>query len=413
MDNANAIQATGTFVTNKGFNLITKLVAAQATLEFTRAAVGTGKPPEGYSPEAMIGLNAYKMDAEISDYGVQDDMAYVTAQISSDNVQEGFLATEVGIFAEDPDEGEILYGYMDISTDPTYIYANGSSNRSKFAEFTLYMLIGSVSSVVAAVTPGSIITKETFRAENMQATDTYGFLGGAEGASSSGQAMMDAIVNRIMTQLVTNSSLMEQLGAYVLKSKIVNNFLATDAETVLSGPMGKSLKDQLDVLNTKQNQLDNDFSEFKRTDVNKNDIDDISQSGFYRIMDSPDLLIHVRWDTNYMAQLMFPYGKTQIAKIRNKFSGTWNDWWDLKSLSNFFMVQPFFGTYVYNGEPTTEVTVLDDRITNKYHKIIATCQDGDGILKQITEITAGSFKIVFNNTLTLTRINYCVFYDQV
>ena len=251
MDNANAIQATGSFVTNKGFNLITKLAAAQATLEFTRAAVGTGKSPEGYSPESMIGLNAYKMDAEISDYGVQDDTAYVTAQISSDNVQEGFLATEVGIFAEDPDEGEILYGYMDISTDPTYIYANGSSNRSKFAEFTLYMLIGSVSSVVAAVTPGSIITKETFRAENMQATDTYGFLGGDEGASSTGQAMMDAIINRIMTQLVTNSSLMEQLGAYVLKSKIVNNFLATDAETVLSGPMGKNLKEQLDVLNTK------------------------------------------------------------------------------------------------------------------------------------------------------------------
>ena len=251
MDNANAIQATGSFVTNKGFNLITKLAAAQATLEFTRAAVGTGKPPEGYSPESMIGLNAYKMDAEISDYGVQDDTAYVTTQISSDNVQEGFLATEVGIFAEDPDEGEILYGYMDISTDPTYIYANGSSNRSKFAEFTLYMLIGSVSSVVAAVTPGSIITKETFRAENMQATDTYGFLGGDEGASSTGQAMMDAIINRIMTQLVTNSSLMEQLGAYVLKSKIVNNFLATDAETVLSGPMGKNLKEQLDVLNTK------------------------------------------------------------------------------------------------------------------------------------------------------------------
>ena len=78
------------------------------------------------------------------------------------HITEGFLVTEVGVFAEDPDEGEILYGYMDISTDPTYIYANGSTNRSKFAEFTLYVLVGSVSNVIAAVTPGSIITRDTF-----------------------------------------------------------------------------------------------------------------------------------------------------------------------------------------------------------------------------------------------------------
>ncbi|MCI7608010.1 MAG: hypothetical protein MST02_02765, partial [Enterocloster clostridioformis] len=100
MANEHAIQATGTFVVSKGFRLLTKLAASQGSLQFTRAAVGTGKPPEGYSPESMIGLNAYKIDAEIADYGVQDDMAYITVQVSSDNVTEGFLVTEVGVFAE-------------------------------------------------------------------------------------------------------------------------------------------------------------------------------------------------------------------------------------------------------------------------------------------------------------------------
>lgn len=251
MTGENTIQATGTFVVNKGMALITKLVAGKGQLKFTRAAVGTGKPPEGYAPEAMIGLNAYKMDAQIADYGTQDDMAYITVQISSDQVQDGFLATEVGVFAEDPDEGEILYGYMDISTDPTYIYANGSSNRLKFAEFTLYVLIGDVSNVVAAVTPGSIITQETLTAHNTQAVDTHGFLGGEKGAKTTSQAMLDAIADRILTQLVTDSELTNKLGKYILKSKIVNDFLATDAETVLSGPMGKALKEELTVLNTK------------------------------------------------------------------------------------------------------------------------------------------------------------------
>lgn len=256
MANEHAIQATGTFVVSKGFRLLTKLAASQGSLQFTRAAVGTGKPPEGYSPESMIGLNAYKIDAEIADYGVQDDMAYITVQVSSDNVTEGFLVTEVGVFAEDPDEGEILYGYMDISTDPTYIYANGSTNRSKFAEFTLYVLVGSVSNVIAAVTPGSIITRDTFTAANLKAIDTHGILGGEAGAETTGQGLIDALTNKLLTEFVTNTVLMERLGTYVLKSKIVNDFLSTDEETVLSGPMGKLLKEQLNVLNTKITDFD-------------------------------------------------------------------------------------------------------------------------------------------------------------
>lgn len=263
MANEHAIQATGTFVVSKGFRLLTKLAASQGSLQFTRAAVGTGKPPEGYSPESMIGLNAYKIDAEIADYGVQDDMAYITVQVSSDNVTEGFLVTEVGVFAEDPDEGEILYGYMDISTDPTYIYANGSTNRSKFAEFTLYVLVGSVSNVIAAVTPGSIITRDTFTAANLKAIDTHGILGGEAGAETTGQGLIDALTNKLLTEFVTNTVLMERLGTYVLKSKIVNDFLSTDEETVLSGPMGKLLKEQLNVLNTNLLELKSYTNEIK------------------------------------------------------------------------------------------------------------------------------------------------------
>ena len=270
MANEHAIQATGTFVVSKGFRLLTKLAASQGSLQFTRAAVGTGKPPEGYSPESMIGLNAYKIDAEIADYGVQDDMAYITVQVSSDNVTEGFLVTEVGVFAEDPDEGEILYGYMDISTDPTYIYANGSTNRSKFAEFTLYVLVGSVSNVIAAVTPGSIITRDTFTAANLKAIDTHGILGGEAGAETTGQGLIDALTNKLLTEFVTNTGLMERLGTYVLKSKIVNDFLSTDEETALSGPMGKLLKEQLNVLNTNFNNKQNREWIYAATLSNKN-----------------------------------------------------------------------------------------------------------------------------------------------
>lgn len=262
MANENAIQATGTFVTRKGLSLITKLVATKGTLSFSRGAVGVGRPPEGYSPDSMIALSSYKMDAEIADYGVQDDRAFVTLQISSDQVAEGFLLTEVGLYATDPDEGEVLYAYMDISTDPTYIYANGSATRTKFAEFTLYVLIGTVERVTAAVTPGSIITKDTFKADKLPVSDTSGILGEI-GKVATGQAMFDALAHKVVEELVTNNDLIATLASYVttealttklaeyiLKNKIVDNFLATSADTVLSGTMGAELKRLLDVLNT-------------------------------------------------------------------------------------------------------------------------------------------------------------------
>ena len=312
MANEHAIQATGTFVVSKGFRLLTKLAASQGSLQFTRAAVGTGKPPEGYSPESMIGLNAYKIDAEIADYGVQDDMAYITVQVSSDNVTEGFLVTEVGVFAEDPDEGEILYGYMDISTDPTYIYANGSTNRSKFAEFTLYVLVGSVRNVIAAVTPGSIITRDTFTAANLKAIDTHGILGGEAGAETTGQGLIDALTNKLLTEFVTNTVLMERLGTYVLKSKIVNDFLSTDEETVLSGPMGKLLKEQLNVLNTKIT--------FDRVAIMQPFFDDADKSfgfrSYYNISMTAGYAIHFYYSDEKRITLRFL-----------DTDGTWKDSW--------------------------------------------------------------------------------------
>lgn len=151
----------GTVLTNKGLALITKLMAAQTTLSFSRVAVGTGSVPSGYDAQNMTELNTYKMDATIESYGLsseQSDVAYIVAQISSINVLAGFAITEAGIFAMDPDVGEILYAYLDLTKDPQYIYASTDA-ISKFAEITFNVLVGSVTSVTAIVSPGALAKK--------------------------------------------------------------------------------------------------------------------------------------------------------------------------------------------------------------------------------------------------------------
>lgn len=149
----------GTVITNKGLQLIAKLVASGTALSFTRAAVGIGSVPSGYDPTNMTGLNKYKMDGSIASCGSSGDTASIVFQISSIGVSTGFTITEAGLFATDPDEGEILYCYLDMSSDPQYIYAEGSA-ISKFVEMTLTVVIGSVQSVTAYINPGSLLTND-------------------------------------------------------------------------------------------------------------------------------------------------------------------------------------------------------------------------------------------------------------
>ncbi|MTK05709.1 MAG: hypothetical protein F8N38_01285 [Hungatella sp.] len=149
----------GTVITTKGLQLIAKLVASGTVLTFTRASVGTGSIPAGYDPKNMTDLSSYKMDGSISSCSSSADEASIIMQISSVGVETGFTITETGLFAMDPDEGEILYAYLDLTKDPQYVYAEDSA-ISKFVEMTLIVKVGSVETVTAYLNPKSLVTRD-------------------------------------------------------------------------------------------------------------------------------------------------------------------------------------------------------------------------------------------------------------
>jgi len=68
-------------------------------------------------------------------------------------------------------------------------------------------------------------------AAKVKATDTYGLVVDALGESTA-QALIDAIANKVVNELIN-------------KNKIVNNLLATDASTVLAGTQGAALDKRL------------------------------------------------------------------------------------------------------------------------------------------------------------------------
>ena len=244
----------GTVLTNKGLALITKLMAAQATLSFSRVAVGTGRVPSGYDAQNMTGLNEYKMDATIESCGVsteQSDVAYIVTQISSVGVSTGFAITEAGVFATDPDDGEILYAYLDLTQDPQYIYASTDA-ISKFAEITFNVLVGSVTSVTAIVSPGALVKKSEFdnlktRVEDAEAPE-FDASGTVEGITDKTSLLASFVTRMPLVKFMRNVVAGFKMVLYA--GQIVDNCVTNNAKLPLSAAQGKALMDLYTVLNT-------------------------------------------------------------------------------------------------------------------------------------------------------------------
>ena len=107
-------------------------------------------------------------------------------------------------------------------------------------------------------------------AASVKATDTYGLVVDALGESTT-QALIDAVANKVINELIA-------------KSNIVNNLLATEVGTVLSGALGPIIDQRLTDLMNKYTQLNGEIGTRKVTGV----IKDNTRRGLYCGMDFSD-----------------------------------------------------------------------------------------------------------------------------
>ncbi len=149
----------GSYSSVPGTTLIAKVLAGRGTIKYTRAAVGKGKIPEGETPKTMTTPAEYVMDAQIASVtNPVDGECQVTVQINSANVKNGFYATGIILYAEDPDEGEIPYTYLVLENGPEWIRPS-SSVVGKIATFDLIAAVGGIDKVTAVVDPSAMVTR--------------------------------------------------------------------------------------------------------------------------------------------------------------------------------------------------------------------------------------------------------------
>ena len=112
---------SSTQLTDLGRALDAKVTAGTTQLSFTKMKLGSGTESaedipsmtDLASPELVLGISSCAVSAS------DDTVCELISIASSDDVEDSFVVRELGVFATDPDAGEILYAVMLDSTPDT------------------------------------------------------------------------------------------------------------------------------------------------------------------------------------------------------------------------------------------------------------------------------------------------------
>lgn len=153
---------SGAIMTKQGRALEAKVTAGICKLKLTKLKVGDGEPHE---IESMTDLAAPKLDIGISSISPTDaGICDIEGVITNAELEKGFYMRELGIYATDPEEGEILYA---VATDShaDYLQAKGSSTTLSVG-LHVQVVITNADSVMAIIDPKGLTTRTDLAAHD-------------------------------------------------------------------------------------------------------------------------------------------------------------------------------------------------------------------------------------------------------
>lgn len=138
----------GLILTNRGRILQAKAQTG-VQLQYTRIALGDG----ALGNSQIIELNALKQEVislPIGKLKVNNATAIVGTVLNNNSVTTGFYFREIGVFATDPDVGEVLYCYGNAGNMAEYIPAGGGADVVEKA-IDVQVLTGNAPNVTASI----------------------------------------------------------------------------------------------------------------------------------------------------------------------------------------------------------------------------------------------------------------------
>lgn len=143
-------------MTDVGNALQAKVNAGQTKLTFTKIKVGSGV--NATNPLALTDVISSKWETTNIIVKREGKIVSVDTFITNSGIREAFRMSEIGLFAQDPDKGEVLYAYL-TDPEPDRMPAEGGSVVVS-QELSIGMMFSNTGNVSLTVNMGALVTRE-------------------------------------------------------------------------------------------------------------------------------------------------------------------------------------------------------------------------------------------------------------
>lgn len=249
-------------ITNKGRGLIAKVIANTAVIEFTKvSASSTAYEIEVLENlEELTGIHQISLISSVS--VLNNTSVEIQTSFNNMEVAEGYYLRVLGLYANDPDEGEILYGVTAETSENCYIPAyNGVTSSGIYLKFVT--TVGNAENVSLEINPAAIATIGDIEklGEQLKIID-FDDTGEVEGIESFTDFMSSFVKGTSIYKLFAN---LKAGLKYVLHAgQLVNNGLCeTPGKFPLDAAYGKTLQDQITGLNSEIDSTTGNIQYFK------------------------------------------------------------------------------------------------------------------------------------------------------
>jgi hypothetical protein len=132
-------------------------VEAGTALQLTRMKLGSGTETAD-EVDDLVDLVNSKVEIPISSAAVKGETCTITGNLLVDRVTEGFWCREWGVYALDPDEGEILY-LITLTDKPDWIPAGAAVGTA--VTYVMNVAVANATTVIAQIDLTGLVDTET------------------------------------------------------------------------------------------------------------------------------------------------------------------------------------------------------------------------------------------------------------
>lgn len=150
-------------ITNKGISLLAKLISGE-TLNITRGETGSGYVTPG-TLQNQVAVSSPMQQVTFREITYPEaGKCSLSCFITNNGISDAYTANQVGIYATDPDEGEILFFITQATSGKGVDIPSETEMPGYSSEWTFYFKYGQASGVSVVVDPSNTVSFEEMEA---------------------------------------------------------------------------------------------------------------------------------------------------------------------------------------------------------------------------------------------------------